>query len=80
MTNKEAIEYGKKWNKAIESREARQFLSRAIKALEWQLEKQYGDCDYCKYKNHEPSDYPCIACDSSYGNYQEMWEEAEDDT
>lgn len=40
MTNKEAIEYGKKWDKAIESRgdtpfsEARQFLNLAIKALE----------------------------------------------
>lgn len=40
MTNKEAIEYGKKWDRAIESRgdtlfsEARQFLNLAIKALE----------------------------------------------
>lgn len=40
MTNKEAIEYGKKWDEAIESRgdtpfsEARQFLNLAIKALE----------------------------------------------
>lgn len=40
MTNKEAIEYGKKWDEAIESRgdtpfsEARQFLSLAIDALE----------------------------------------------
>ncbi len=40
MTNKEAIEYGKKWDEALESRgdtpfsEARQFLSLAIKALE----------------------------------------------
>lgn len=40
MTKKEAIEYGKKWDEAIESRgdtpfsEARQFLSLAIKALD----------------------------------------------
>jgi len=40
MTRAEAIEYGKKWDKAIESRgdtpfsEARQFLNLAIKALE----------------------------------------------
>lgn len=40
MTNEEAIEYGKKWDEAIESRgdtpfsEARQFLRLAIKALE----------------------------------------------
>lgn len=39
MTNKEAIEYGKKWDEAIESRgdtpfsEARQFLNLAINAL-----------------------------------------------
>jgi hypothetical protein len=39
MTNKQAIEYGKKWDEAIESRgdtpfsDARQFLSLAIKAL-----------------------------------------------
>lgn len=39
MTNEEAIEYGKKWDEAIESRgdtpfsEARQFLRLAIKAL-----------------------------------------------
>lgn len=39
MTNKEAIEYGKKWDGAIESRgdtpfsDARQFLNLAIKAL-----------------------------------------------
>jgi hypothetical protein len=39
MNNKEAIEYGKKWDEAIESRgdtpfsEARQFLNLAIKAL-----------------------------------------------
>lgn len=47
MTNKEAIEYGKKWDRAIESRgdtlfsEARQFLNLAIKALE---ERPQGDC------------------------------------
>lgn len=41
MTNQEAIEYGKKWDKAIESRgdtpfsEARQFLNLAINALEF---------------------------------------------
>ena len=40
MTNKEAIEYGKKWDESIESRgdtpfsAARQFLSLAISALE----------------------------------------------
>lgn len=40
MTNREAVEYGKKWDEAIESRgdtpfsEARQFLSLAIKAFE----------------------------------------------
>ena len=39
MTNKEAIEYGKKWDEALESRgdtpfsEARQFLNLAIYAL-----------------------------------------------
>lgn len=39
MNNKEAIEYGKKWDAAIESRgdtpfsEARQFLNLAIKAI-----------------------------------------------
>lgn len=41
MTNKDAIEYGKRQDKAIESRgdtslsEARQFLNLAIKALEF---------------------------------------------
>ena len=40
MNNKEAIEYGKRWDRAIESRgdtlfsESRQFLNLAIKALE----------------------------------------------
>jgi len=40
MTNEEAIEYGKEWDAALESRgdtpfsEARQFLNLAIKALE----------------------------------------------
>lgn len=40
MNNKEAIEYGKKWDEAIESRgdtpfsEARQFLNLAVKALD----------------------------------------------
>lgn len=50
MTNKEAIEYGKKWDEAIESRgdtsysEARQFLRLAIKAIKheayWEEVKQ----------------------------------------
>ena len=56
MTNKEAIEYGEKWDKAIESRgdtpfsEARQFLNLAIKALEkdkcstcMHYDKDYGE-------------------------------------
>lgn len=48
MTSKEAIEYGKKWDEAIESRgdtsfsEARQFLSLAIRAL-----MAYRDCKHC---------------------------------
>ena len=43
MTNKEAIEYGKEWDEAIESRgdtpfsEARQFLNLAIMALEHEV-------------------------------------------
>lgn len=49
MTNAEAIEYGKKWDKAIESRgdtpfsEARQFLCLAIKALEDKCEEAHND-------------------------------------
>ena len=79
MNNKEAIEYGNKWDAAIESRgdtsysEARQFLSRAIKALEWQYKMQYGDCDYCRHKNYESFKYPCTVC----SNNNEMWEEEE---
>jgi len=47
MTNKEAIEYGKKWDRAIESRgdtlfsEARQFLNLAINALEERPQGQW---------------------------------------
>lgn len=62
MTNKEAIEYGKKWDEAIESRgdtpfsEARQFLSLAIKALRradciYVKDECYaacGECGYCE--------------------------------
>lgn len=50
MTTKEAIEYGKKWDAAIESRgdtafsEARQFLSLAIRAL-----MAYRDCKHCTH-------------------------------
>lgn len=50
MTIKEAIEYGKRWDKAIESRgdtpfsEARQFLNLAIKAL-----MAYRDCRHCTH-------------------------------
>lgn len=46
MTYKEAIEYGKEWDEAIEIRgdtpssEARQFLNLAIKALEF-IEENY---------------------------------------
>lgn len=46
MTYKEAIEYGKGWDEAIESRgdtpfsEARQFLNLAVKALEF-IEENY---------------------------------------
>lgn len=68
MTNKEAIEYGKKWDEAIESRgdtpfsEARQFLSLAINALEF-AESQRLCCENCvnrKYKSKE-------VCTSPYG-------------
>lgn len=43
MTNEEAIEYGKRWDEAIESRgdtlfsDARQFLNLAIMALEHEV-------------------------------------------
>lgn len=50
MTKKEAIEYGRKWDEALESRgdtpfsEARQFLNFAIKAL-----MAYRDCRHCTH-------------------------------
>lgn len=73
MTNKEAVEILNRWYLNATDGMTKERLGYidgwfnekdkkafefAIKALEWQLEKQYGDCDYCKYKNHEPSDYP----------------------
>ena len=80
MTNREAIEYGKKWDEAIESRgdtpfsETRQFLSLAIKALEFVIQAIHGDCDYCKHKGNYSTDYPCCVCGDGE-IFFEMWEE-----
>ena len=68
MTNKEAIEYGKKWDEALESRgdtpfsEARQFLSLAIKALEF-AESQRLCCENCVNRNYKSKE----VCTSPYG-------------
>lgn len=72
MTNKEAIEYGKKWDEAIESRgdtpfsEARQFLSLAIKALEIVNDVNHKiyrneNCPQ-KHKCYDYQGYHCTGC------------------
>ena len=72
MTNKEAIEYGKKWDEAIESRgdtpfsEARQFLSLAIKALEIvdNVNHKVSRNENCpqKHKCYDYQGYHCAGC------------------
>ena len=80
MTNKEAIEYGKKWDKAIESRgdtlfsEARQFLNLAIKALEIvdDVNHKIYRNENCPQKNkcYDYQGYHCSGC---------SWEEKKND-
>jgi len=48
------------------------------KALEaMQQDDEEGDCNYCKHKNNNSTEYPCDVCGERGPYYRDFWEEAE---